>query len=975
MKRQILAITQKELNSYFGSPLAIIFLGTFLAAVLFIFFTIETFFARGIADIRPLFRWMPVLLIFLLAALTMRQWSEEQRSGTQELLLTLPVPMWNLVLGKFLAVMALIGLALALTLPLPLTVGILGNLDWGPVIGGYLAALLMAAAYAAIGLFVSSRTDNQIVALIATVLLGGFFYLLGTRGVTDFVGGSLSEILWAVGTGSRFESIQRGVIDLRDLVYYLSLTGLFLTLNIVSLDSVRWSGKQVAYRQRVRLTTTLIAVNLILLNVWLYPLRGLRLDLTAQKEYSLSTTTKDLFATLQEPLLIRAYLSENTHPLLAPLIPQVRDMLREYEIAGNGRITAEVVDPITEPEIETEANQTYGIQPMALQTAGRYEASVINAYFDILIRYGDQTVVLNFQDLGEFNLLPDGSTEVSLRNLEYDLTRGIKRVVYGFQSIDSVLAALEQPVQLSLFITPNTLPQELVDRVTAAQTVATEIANGANGMLNFEVINVDDPASGVTRQDLREQYGLQPFPVDLFGTQTYYAHMLLRNGDQGQIMYPTSTQSEGEVRTMIESALKRASSGFLKVAGVWTPPPPNPNDPTAGQTQPVASYSLIQDQLGQEYTVRQVDLSTGQVSSDVDVLVVMEPQNLTDLHLFAIDQYLMRGGSVIIAASNYQLVYDTFQGTLALAPIVGGAQDLLAHYGVEIPQELVLDEQNTLYPVFTTRNVGGMQVQEIQAMDYPLFVDVRSDGMSDDSPIVSSLPAVTMSYASPVLLDEVQNAERETAVLLQSSPQSWTRTDTTIQPNFDLYPGLGFPVAPEREAYPLAVSIQGVFDSYFADKTNPFIAAAENAVEGETPPPDSALLTTIERSPASARLIVIGSSAFADDFSLNLSARIAGDLYLNNLQFLQNSVDWAVEDLDLLAIRSRGTASRVLEPLEEQEQSFWEIANYVVVLLALVGVYASWRTRSRSEQPMELLIQKVEQESPGISHQPPATSS
>ncbi|MCA9975899.1 MAG: ABC-2 transporter permease, partial [Anaerolineales bacterium] len=148
MKRQVLAITRKELNSYFGSPLAIIFLGTFLAAVLFIFFTVETFFARGVADIRPLFRWMPILLIFLLAALTMRQWSEEQRSGTQELLLTLPVSPLNLVLGKFLAVMGLISLALALTLPLPITVGLLGNLDWGPVLGGYLAALLMAAAYA-----------------------------------------------------------------------------------------------------------------------------------------------------------------------------------------------------------------------------------------------------------------------------------------------------------------------------------------------------------------------------------------------------------------------------------------------------------------------------------------------------------------------------------------------------------------------------------------------------------------------------------------------------------------------------------------------------------------------------------------------------------------------------------------------------------------------------------------------------------
>lgn len=949
MKRQILAITQKELNSYFGSPLAMIFLGAFLAVVLFVFFSIERFFARGIADIRPLFRWMPVLLIFLLAALTMRQWSEEQRSGSQELLLTLPVPMWRLVLGKFLAVMALIALALALTLPLPITVSLLGNLDWGPVIGGYLAALLMAAAYAAIGLFVSSRTDNQIVALILTVLLGGLFYVVGTRSVTDFVGGSFSEVLWSIGTGSRFESIQRGVIDLRDLVYYLSLTLLFLTLNTLSLDSLRWSARQTRYRRHAGLTVALIALNLILLNVWLYPLRGLRLDLTAQREYSLSDTTRGLLASLQEPLLIRAYLSERTHPLLAPLIPQVRDMLREYEIAGNGRITAEVVDPIGDTELETEANQTYGIQPMALQTSGRYEASVINAYFDILIRYGDQTVVLNFQELAEFDLLPDGTTEVRLRNLEYDLTRGIKRVLFGFQSIDSVLAALGEPVQLTLFVTPGTLPAALEEPLRIMQTVAREIAASANGKLTFSVVNVDDPNSGVTRRDLLTQFGLQPFPADIFGTQTYYAHLLLRSGDQSQIMYLTGAQTEADARAMIEAALKRTGGGFLKVAGVWLPAT---SGSMGASVQPVSSFDTIQRQLGQEYTVRRIDLASGQVPTDVDVLVVVQPQNLDDLSLFAIDQFLMRGGAVILAISPYQLVYDAFQNGLALRPVVSGLEALLAHYGVTVSPELVLDEQNAPFPVLTARNVGGIQVQEIQAINYPLFVDVRADGMARGNPIVSNLPMVTMSFASPVIVDENAQAGRETAVILQSSARSWSTSDSNIQPNFELYPGLGFPVTDQQRPYPLAVAIQGVFESFFADKPNPFLSATPT--EGEELP-DNLPLSVIERSPASARLLVIGSASFADDFVLNLSARIAGDQYLNNLQFLQNSADWAVEDLDLLSIRARGRASRVLQPLAEREQSFWEIGNYVVALLALVGVYLTWRARRRSERPMALI--------------------
>ena len=206
--KQTLSITRKELNGYFGSPMALMYVGAFLAATLFSFFWVDTFFARGIADVRPLFRWMPMLMIFLVAALTMRQWSEEQRSGTLEVLMTLPVSPVQLVLGKFLAVMALITLSLALTIFLPITVSILGNLDWGPVFGGYLAAILLAGAYAAIGLFVSSRTDNQIVALISTVLVCGVLYLIGSSGVTDFVGDKVGGVLRAIGSGSRFESIE-----------------------------------------------------------------------------------------------------------------------------------------------------------------------------------------------------------------------------------------------------------------------------------------------------------------------------------------------------------------------------------------------------------------------------------------------------------------------------------------------------------------------------------------------------------------------------------------------------------------------------------------------------------------------------------------------------------------------------------------------------------------------------------------------
>lgn len=955
--RQILSITRKELDSYFGSPMALIFLGAFLAVTLFTFFWVEPFFARGLADIRPLFNWMPLLLIFLVAALTMRQWSEEQRSGTMEMLLTLPVKPWQLVIGKFLAVMTLVLLALALTLPLPITVQMLGPLDWGPVIGGYVAALLLAAAYTAIGLFVSSRTDNQIVALISTALIGGLLYLVGTAGVINFLSSPWTAIARALGTGSRFESIQRGVIDLRDLVYYLAIAGIFLVLNTLSVESKRWSNGPSTAKQRSNASVagTLAAVNLLLLNVWLYPLQGLRLDMTEQREYSLSDTTQSLLGSLQEPLLIRGYISEKSHPLLNPLRPRIEDMLREYAVAGNGKVTAEVIDPAKNPELEAEANQTYNIQPVPFQVTDRYQNSIVSSYFDILVQYGDQDIVVGFRDLIEIEPQADGTVSVRLRNLEYDLTSAIKKVVYGFQSIESVLAALTQPVEFTLIQTPDLLPEDLKEAPATIEKVANEIAQKSNGKFTFKSINPDDPSSGVTRQQLRDQYQLQDVPVSLFSDQGFYLHMLLKGGENTQVIYPSNDLSEGAVRTTLENSLKRSTTGFLKIVGLWTPPE-TPTQDMFGQQQPALStWQQIRQQLGQEYTVQNVDLSSGQPPTNIDTLLVLMPQNLDDKARYAIDQFLMRGGSVIIGAGNYAPSVDPMQQSLAVKPVEQGLRDMLLHYGIDVQQSMVMDDQNQPFPIPVVRNVGGVQLQDFQAIPFPFFVDVRQSGMEQGQAIVSGLPAVTLNWVSPVVLDEAKNKDRQTSVLLRSSPQSWLRTSTDIQPNLDLYPGRGYPVEGEQKVYPLAVVAQGVFPSFFAGKPSPLTAPDPAATDPQAQPtPSNPNITTITESPATARLVVIGTGEFVDDFVIRLSSQIVQDRVLNNLQFAQNAVDWSVEDTDLLSIRSRGTFTRLLDPLTEDEQRTWEIGNYLAALLILLLIGGVWYLFRRSERPMQL---------------------
>jgi ABC-2 type transport system permease protein len=948
--KQVLAITRKELQGYFGSPMALIFVGTFLAITLFSFFWVETFFARGIADVRPLFRWMPVLMILLVAALTMRQWSEEQRSGTLEVLLTLPVSPGQLVLGKFLAVLALVAVSLALTLFLPITVSLLGNLDWGPVIGGYLAAILLAGAYAAIGLFVSSRTDNQIVALISTALLCGFLYLLGSGGLADFVGQSLGDALRAIAPGSRFESIERGVVDLRDMLYYLSLSGVFLALNVFSLISKRWSQGAGTRPQRrgAALTSLLLVLNLVLVNVWAYPLRGLRLDLTSGREYTLSQATRDLLSNLQEPLLIRGYFSEKTHPLLAPLVPTIRDTLQEYKIASGGKVQLEIVDPAKDPDKEAEANQTYGIQPTPFQVAGRYESSIINSYFDILIRYGDQNEVLNFQDLIEVEAGPSGQVDVHLRNLEYDLTRSIKKVVYGFQSVDAVLAGLKEPAKLTAYVTTATLPQALADVPQTIEKVAGAIQTQAQGKFSYTLVDPDAAGSTASRQQLYELYGLQPIALSLFSGQSYYLYMVLEVDGKPQVLAPSGNWSEAEVRTAIESALKRASPGFLKVVGLWTPSE-EPTQNIYGQTQQALStWGQLRSYLAQEYELRQVDLAAGSVPPDVDVLVVVAPQGLDDKARFAVDQYLMRGGAVVVAAGNYKLSLDPYYGGLTLAPIEGGLQEMLASYGITVEQALVMDLQNEPFPVQVTRTVSGVQLQEIRALDYPFFPDIRSAGMAANHPIVSGLAELTLNWASPVQVDATKNAQREVTTLLRSSKDSWTTTDTNIQPNLEQYPQLGFPVSEVKESYPLAVAVQGSFESYFKGKASPLTGSEEEAAT-------AVAAGTVEVSPETTRLVVLGSAAFLDDVVFQISASLMGNRYVNSLKLVQSAVSWCTEDLDLLTIRARGTTARVLKPLTERVQSLWEVANYVIALLALVTIAAIWNLRRQGERPLKLL--------------------
>ena len=593
---------------------------------------------------RPLFQWLPILLIFLVAAITMRQWAEERRMGTLEVLLTLPVPTRDMVLGKFVAGAALVALALAMTLPLPIMVSMLGDLDIGPVIGGYVGALLLGATYLSIGLCVSSRTDNQVVALMVTLLVAGALYFIGSNQLTQLFGSRVSEVLQALGTGSRFASIERGVLDLRDLAYYVGLTAFFLSLNWYFLEVERLdrraAGGQASARGIAALTA-LVGLNALALSVWLAPVGALRIDLTERGEYSISRITRETLAALDEPLFVHGYFSERTHPLLAPLVPQIRDLLEEYSIAGGDRVRVAFEDPNTDEAIEQEIAERYSIRSVPFRVADRHQQAVVNSYFHVLVKYGDKFETLSFDELIDVHV-DDNSMDVRLKNLEYDLTRTIKRVSQDFQTMETLFARIPGEVRLTAYSTPDTLPEDFGEIPERIRTIAAELEEASGGRLVFS--EVDPTGDAALQQRLAEDYGIRPLAVDLFGRQSFYLDLVFEAGERTQRIMPRSDLSEGDLRTAIESAVRRATPGQLKTIGLYseTPeaPPPNPNLPPQMQPPPPQQdYRGIQQLFAEDYQVERIDLESGAVPDHVDVLLIGKPGPLSAEAEFAIDQY------------------------------------------------------------------------------------------------------------------------------------------------------------------------------------------------------------------------------------------------------------------------------------------------------------------------------------------------
>jgi len=387
----IRTIARRELKALFDQPIAYILLVVFTGVNALLFFReVELYNA---ASLRPMLDFLPWLLLFLVPAVTMRALAEDLRSGTLEVVLSQPVTELELLLGKYCgqALFLLIALAITLTVPLGLALGTAPEL--GIVVAQYVGAALLVAGLAAVGVWASSVSQNQITAFIVGVFVMFLLIFVGLDQLLVGLPPRLGAIAGALGVLSHFSQLARGVIDLRDALYFVTLAALFLVLAYFSLLSRKLTARGEALR-RLRLGTVLLAVAVVVVNLFGRNIGG-RIDLTPGRAFTLAPATRKLLRTLPDLVTIKLFVSSALPKEIESTRRDVDDLLRDYRAAGHGKVKLVIQDPSADSAAMREARST-GIPPVQFNVLGQGELQVKEGYLGLAVRYADGVKTIPF---------------------------------------------------------------------------------------------------------------------------------------------------------------------------------------------------------------------------------------------------------------------------------------------------------------------------------------------------------------------------------------------------------------------------------------------------------------------------------------------------------------------------------------------------------------------------------------------------
>lgn len=404
----VISILRRDLGAYYTSPIGYIFMMVFVTISVGLYIT--AFFTYPVADMRPYFDNLPLLLCVFIPAVTMRIWAEERKENTWEMLLTFPMRAWELALGKFFAALIFFALTLFATITVPAMLFSLGSPDLGVILSGYLGTFLLGAFFLALGIFFSGFCKDQIVAFVVTLLTCFIFFLLGTTFIASYIddrlpgfGTLLSNLL---GLFKHYSSFTRGVIDLADIVYFLAWTVLFLALNILYIDGRNRPGAKTVFSAAV---TLCIAIG-FLFNYLMVGQSFLRIDVTEDKIYTISDGAKTILRDIDTPVQVKVYITprDKMPTQMKDLEQNILDKLEELRVASNGKVeytpvymeVANVIaanqsmDEEVEEKTEEEAIEKRmldkGVEPFNVQAMSQDEITNRLVYSSIGVGFKDK---------------------------------------------------------------------------------------------------------------------------------------------------------------------------------------------------------------------------------------------------------------------------------------------------------------------------------------------------------------------------------------------------------------------------------------------------------------------------------------------------------------------------------------------------------------------------------------------------------
>ncbi len=940
MKR-VWTISKREFKNYFVSPVAYIVIGVFLIVVGWFFFS--TFFIYNQASLRKLFDLFPYVLAFIIPAITMRLFAEEKSQGTIETLKTLPFNDTEIVLGKFLGAFLFSLVMLLPTVSYAIFVSLMGDLDLGAVFGGYFGSILLIASFVAIGVFSSSITKNQVVSFIIATLISYFLVLLKTFMVV--IPESLVTFFRVLSVNYHFDNFAKGIVDSRDIVYFLSLIIIFLiaTLEVLREKDVK-KEKKILASSTARLA--LYVILLVVLNIAENASSTFRFDLTENKIYSLSKVSKESVKQLVEPMTVKVFFSKNLPAPYNGIEQYLKDLLEEYSIYGGKKFNyqfynlsskeGEITEKLKENE---ELAQSYGISPVQIQVVEHDEVKFQKAYMGLVIICGD--------------LVEKIPAITSPNGIEYRITSKIVKIN---NKINRFLA-LKGNIKVTLYLS-NSLAKigkfmGLGDVQALEKTVDSVVSdlNKQNyGKLQFET--VDPLKVKVDKSLIKDGRVLQlrwkPFVSPegkVEGGEGYIGLTVSYDNEVEGVpvikvvnipiigpQYKLASKEElkNSIATAIDSVLNlNEKIGYVVSNGAVSPY-------GFGQNENDVASNLF-NLLGENYKVVTIDLKSDDLNKVNALIVPGIKEKLSDYELYKIDQFIMSGKPVLFLVDSFaEEKPNQMMGMPRLKAIDTGLDKLLLSYGIDVRKSIVMDKN--CFKQKLPQALGGGE----QKLYYAPII--KNENINHKLPYLENLKGFVVLLNSPVVPEKGKLAKGTKAeVLFSSSEDSWIQSGfIALNPMFIQPPAK----KSDFKKQPLAVQIEGKLVSFFKGK--PIPEKPEDKTKNDKKANKNSIVKNIEAENAKldstdkARFIVFGTSAIVKN------SFIDRDGMGPNSILILNSIDYLTGRIDFAKMRSKAQFYNPLKDTTPGKRAFvkWFNIAGLPVLIALFGLIV-WIFRKR----------------------------